>query len=200
MNNDDIPVDEPEKVSEPKVLKDEEIPEHVKRIIDRQSTIIEQQSKVIESNQRELISQKTDVQDLRNGLGPLLELAERIKKAQQEEQQQQGSNQQTTQQSQNAGDGLPLNNQTMVLLAKSIEAAVPSIVQGIVKVLSGTQEQNTSAILDTNTINQKINEMILDEIDLGHLIVTSVKTALKTKTTKMAIGTAMDAISHEGIG
>lgn len=159
MSNDSNP--EPEKVAEPKVLKDEEIPEHVKRIID-------QQSNVLESNQREIISVKTDMQDLRTGLGPLLELAEQIKKAQQQEQTQQPTAQ-TAQQNQGSANGLPLQNfdlntiQALASAAGNILQTLSPLLQQYGLIPSGNTEGLTSLLLDNNKRFNKWVDLLVNK-------------------------------------
>lgn len=150
MNNDIPPIEDKKDdvpIHEPKVLTKDEIPDHVKKIID-------QQSGVIESTMKEVISLKTDMKDMRTGLGPLFELAETIKQAQQQEQPQQP--QPNTQQNQGPPNASPLPNldlnsiQALATAAGNILQTLSPILQQVGIIPSSNTEGITSLLLDNN--------------------------------------------------
>ena len=167
MSNDIPPIEDKKDdipTHEPKVLTKEEIPDHVKKVID-------QQSGVIESTMKEVISLKTDMKDMRTGLGPLFELAESIKQAQQQQQQQQQPQQAqpNTQQTQGSDNGLPLPNldlntiQNLATAAGNILQTLSPILQQAGILPSSNTEGITSLLLDNNKRFNKWVDLLVNK-------------------------------------
>lgn len=162
--DDDIPT------HEPKVLTKDEIPEHVKRVINEQSAKIEKVGQYYETTVKEVISLKTDMKDMRTGLGPLFELAETIKQAQQQQQPQQPQQPQpNTQQTQGSPDGLPLPNidlnsiQALATAAGNILQTLSPFLQQAGIIPSGNTEGITSLLLDNNKRFNKWVDLLVNK-------------------------------------